>query len=121
MSLRLYFHPLSSFCHKVLIALYENETPFAPHLVNFGDEAANRAFLEMWPPRKIPVLRDETRDRMVPETSIIIEYLQQHYPGKTRLIPDEPDHLIKVTDGKSVFIIEAERVAWVRIGLKTVN
>ncbi len=28
MSLRLYFHPLSSFCQKVLIALYENDTPF---------------------------------------------------------------------------------------------
>ncbi len=91
MSLRLYFHPLSSFCHKVLIALYENETPFTPHLVDFGDEKANRAFLEMWPPRKIPVLRDEARDRMVPETSIIIEYLHQHYPGKVRLIPDDGD------------------------------
>jgi hypothetical protein len=34
------------------------------------------------------------------------------------LIPDEPDHLVKVTDGRSVFIIDAERVAWVRIGLK---
>lgn len=89
MSLRLYFHPLSSFCHKVLIALYENETPFTPHLVDFGDEAANKAFLGMWPPRKIPVLRDEARDRMVPETSIIIEYLQQHYPGKARLIPED--------------------------------
>jgi hypothetical protein len=34
------------------------------------------------------------------------------------LIPDEPDHLVKVTDGRSVFIIDAERVAWVRIGIK---
>ncbi len=33
------------------------------------------------------------------------------------LVPDEPDHLIKVTDGQSIFIIDAERVAWVRIGL----
>lgn len=91
MTLHLYFHPLSSFCHKVLIALYENETPFTPHLVDFGDEAANKAFLEMWPPRKIPVLRDVARDRMVPESSIIIEYVQQHYPGKVRLIPDDAD------------------------------
>ncbi len=34
------------------------------------------------------------------------------------LIPDEPDHLVKVTDGQSVFIIDADRVVWVRIGLK---
>ena len=34
------------------------------------------------------------------------------------LIPDEEDHLVKVTDGKSVFIIDADRVAWIRIGLK---
>ncbi len=33
------------------------------------------------------------------------------------LIPDEPDHLVKVTDGKSVFIVDAPRVAWIRIGL----
>ncbi|MCC6426476.1 MAG: hypothetical protein IT435_06615 [Phycisphaerales bacterium] len=37
---------------------------------------------------------------------------------KAILIPDEADHLVKVTDGKSVFIIDAERVAWIRIGLK---
>jgi hypothetical protein len=34
------------------------------------------------------------------------------------LIPDEEDHLVKVTDGKSDFIIDAPRVAWIRIGLK---
>jgi hypothetical protein len=34
------------------------------------------------------------------------------------LIPDEQDHLVKVTDGKAVFVVEAERVAWIRIGLK---
>ncbi len=33
------------------------------------------------------------------------------------LIPEETDKLVKVTDGKSVFIIEAERIAYIRIGL----
>ncbi len=28
MSLTLHYHPLSSFCWKVLIGLYENDTPF---------------------------------------------------------------------------------------------
>lgn len=32
------------------------------------------------------------------------------------LIPDEPDHMIKLTDGQSIFIIEADRVAYIRIG-----
>lgn len=35
------------------------------------------------------------------------------------LIPDEADHLVKVTDGKSIFILDAERIAWIRIGLKS--
>ena len=91
MSLKLYFHPLSSFCHKVLIALYENETPFEPQIVNLGEEKSRAEFLKIWPIGKFPVLRDERRDRLVPESSIIIEYLAQHYPGKTSLVPSDPD------------------------------
>jgi hypothetical protein len=37
---------------------------------------------------------------------------------KAMLIPDEADHLVKVTDGKAVYILDAERVAWLRIGIK---
>ena len=67
MSLRLYFHPLSSFCQKVLIALYENGTPFEPQLVEFENEASRAELEKIWPVGKIPVLRDEARDRTVPE------------------------------------------------------
>jgi len=91
MSLTLHFHPLSSFCHKVLIALYENGTPFTPRLVNLQDEGERAAFRALWPVGKFPVLHDATRDRVVPESSIIIEYLDQHYLGKTRLIPKEEE------------------------------
>ena len=49
MTLKLYFHPLSSFCQKVLIALYENATPFEPVMVNLGEEASRAAFLKTWP------------------------------------------------------------------------
>jgi glutathione S-transferase len=91
MSLKLYYHPLSSFCWKALIALYENDTPFEPVLVNLGDEASRNAFLAIWPIGKFPVLRDETRDWLVPESSIAIEYLAQHYPGRTKLMPDDAD------------------------------
>lgn len=91
MSLELYFHPLSSFCWKVLVALYENDTPFAPHLVDLSNAVAAAEFKKMWPIGKFPVLRDEAMDRVVPESSIIIEYLDQHYPGETRFLPADRD------------------------------
>ena len=91
MSLTLYFHRLSSFCHKALIALYENDTPFTPRLVDLRDEADRAAFKAVWPIGKFPVLRDDARDRTVPESTIIIEYLNDHYPGRTRLVPADAD------------------------------
>jgi glutathione S-transferase len=91
MSLTLLFHPLSSFCWKALIALYENDTPFTPNMVNLGDEAERAALLKLWPIGKFPVLRDEARNQTVPESSIIIEYLDRYYPGRTRFIPGEAD------------------------------
>jgi len=90
-SLTLYYHPLSSFCWKVLIALYETEAAFAPHLVDLGNAEARAAFLALWPIGKFPVLRDETRKSTVPESTIIIEYLAQHYPGRIALVPGDPD------------------------------
>jgi glutathione S-transferase len=87
MSLTLHFHPLSSFCWKVLVALHENETPFTPNVVDFGNETERAALLKLWPIGKFPVLRDDTLDRTIPETSIIIEYLDKQYPGRTRFIP----------------------------------
>jgi glutathione S-transferase len=87
MPLTLYLHPLASFCHKVLIALYENRTPFDPVVVDFSDPRSAAAILERWPAAKIPVLHDTAGDRTIPETSIIIEYLQEHYPGPRPLFP----------------------------------
>ncbi len=87
MTLTLYLHPLASFCHKVLIALYEAGTPFKPQIVDLGNPAEHARYLEVWPVGKIPVLHDSVRDRTVPETSVIIEYLGQHYPGAQPLIP----------------------------------
>ena len=91
MSLKFHFHPLASFCQKVLIALYENDTPFEPHVVDLSNAAASAAFRKLWPIAKMPVLRDDARDRTIPESSIIIEYLAQHYPGRTVLVPGDPD------------------------------
>jgi glutathione S-transferase len=91
MSLRLYFHPLSSYCHKVLIALYENDTRFETVSVNLGDETERAALLKLWPVGKFPVLRDDARNLTVPESTAIIEYLDRHYPGATQLIPSDTE------------------------------
>lgn len=91
MSLTLYFHPLSSYCQKALIALYENDTPFVPQLVDLMNETSRAEYLKIWPIGKFPVLRDAANDQLVPEASIIIEYLALHYPGRSVLIPADPD------------------------------
>src|SRR5262245_38835068 len=91
MSLTLYFHPLASFCHKALIALYENAVPFEPIIVNLGDAASRAAFEAVWPMAKMPVLRDHARDRTVAESTIVIEYLDSYYPGGTRFVPTDSD------------------------------
>ena len=90
MSLTLHFHPVSSFCWKALIALYENDIPFTPNMVDLGNPAQRAALLKMWPIGKFPVLRDDARGETVPESSVIIEYLDRHYPGTTRFVPGEP-------------------------------
>jgi glutathione S-transferase len=88
MPLTLYFHPLSSYCQKALIGLYENGTPFTPQCVDFSNAEQEAAFRQMWPVRKFPVLRDG--ETLVPESTGIIEYLAWKFPGPVKLIPDDP-------------------------------
>jgi len=91
MALRLYSHPFASFCQKVLIALYENETPFEAALIDLADEADRAELTSVWRIAKFPVLLDGERKCNVPESSIIIEYLAQHYPGPIALLPADRD------------------------------
>jgi glutathione S-transferase len=101
MALTLHSHPLASFCWKVLIALYENGTPFEARTVNLGDPEAKATFKALWPTAKIPLLEDDSR--IVPETSIIIEYLDRQHPGKVALLPEDPDERLQVRLWDRVF------------------
>ena len=94
MSLELFMHPLSSYCHKVLIALYENEIPF--EIKRVDDATVDRELERLWPLKHFPILRDRKRNRVIPESTIIIEYLQTHFPGRVKLIPDDPDLALQV-------------------------
>jgi glutathione S-transferase len=94
-ALTLYYHPLSSYCHKVLIALDVLGIEAEKRLLNLGDPVERATQLALWPTGKMPLLVDQGRP--VPETSIIIEYLQRHHArlGRT-LIPLEPDAALEV-------------------------
>jgi len=101
MALTLYLHPLSSYCHKALIALYENAIAFTPEVVNLGDPASRDNFKKVWPMAKFPVLRDDSRNQVIPESTSIIEYLDRHYPGPVKLLPNDDDDLaaqVRATD-----------------------
>ena len=94
MSLQLFAHPFSSYCQKVLVALYENDTPFRMRLLSPADTATAAEFQRLWPLQRFPLLLDG--ERTVLESSVIIEYLQQHHAGSVRLIPEVPETALEV-------------------------
>nr|WP_298110357.1 glutathione S-transferase family protein [uncultured Pseudomonas sp.] len=87
MSLKLYAHPFSSYCQKVLTALYENATPFEMRLLAPDDPQTAAELATLWPLKRFPVLLDGAHS--VLESSIIIEYLALYHPGPVRLIPED--------------------------------
>jgi glutathione S-transferase len=94
MTMELYAHPFSSYCQKVLIALYENSTPFQLKIL---DQETPKNFAELtrlWPLNKFPVLVDDGHP--VVESSIIIEYLALSHPGPIVFIPSDPKRAIDV-------------------------
>lgn len=96
MDLTLYYHPFSNFCQKALIALYEAAVPFEPRAIDLGN-SEDRAELEgLWPMVKFPVLRDARRNVTVPEASLIVGYVDDHYSGNERLVPRDPDDVLNV-------------------------
>lgn len=96
--LTLYGHPISSYTWKVLAALYENDTPFEFVTV---DQNTYADFIAKWQMGKFPILLD--RGRMITETSVIVEYLDAYYPGRTRLAPKDFDTALEVRRWDRVF------------------
>jgi glutathione S-transferase len=90
----LYAHPFASYCQKVLIALYENGTPFTYRKIGPEDPAAMSELAALWPLKKFPVLVDEGQTYV--ESSVIIEHLAIHHPGAVQLIPKDPPGALQV-------------------------
>lgn len=83
--LKVYGHPLSSYCWKLFIALGEADTPYAllPLTPEHPEHGAD--WVARWPLAKMPLLVDG--DAQVAEVSIQIEHLDLHHPGAARMIP----------------------------------
>lgn len=97
MTLALYAHPFSSYCQKVLVALYANDIPFEYR--NLEDPAHQRALEALWPMKRFPVLVDSAAGagmQPVIEATAIIEYLHVRHPGPIRLLPDDPLAAVQV-------------------------
>jgi glutathione S-transferase len=94
MSLILYGHPFSSYTQKVLIALYENATPFEFRCLGPDTPEHVQEWLRRWPLAMMPLLVDGERD--IVESSIIIEHLQLTRPGPLRFLPEEPQAALDV-------------------------
>ncbi|MCW9045776.1 MAG: glutathione S-transferase family protein [Alphaproteobacteria bacterium] len=88
--MKLYYAPISTFSQKVLLAFYEKGIEFEPEIVNLMDPEERAKYRELYPIGKIPLLFP-TEDHMIAESSIIVEYLENHYPQGPKLIPDDPD------------------------------
>jgi glutathione S-transferase len=84
--MQLYYHPRSPYSHKVMIALAEKRISFEPVMVTPDDER----LAKLTPIRKVPVLvlADGWK---IPESTIIVEYLDGHFQAGTRLIPEDRD------------------------------
>lgn len=85
MSLQLFAHPFSSYCQKVLIALYANGIPFEYRLLEQDHPQNFEELRRHWPFGKFPMLLDDGEP--IIETTPIIEYLDAHFPGENRWIP----------------------------------
>lgn len=94
MSLALYGHPFSSYTQKVLVALYENATPFEFRCIDGEHPEHVAEWLRRWPLRRFPLLVDG--ERGIVETSVVIEYLQLAHPGAVRLLPADPMRALDV-------------------------
>ena len=92
MALVLHGHPFSSCTQKVLVALYENATPFTWRVLDTPETFDELA--RLWPLRLMPVLLDG--DVPVAETSIILEHLDLHHRGPVRLLPEDPAAALEV-------------------------
>ena len=93
--LELYHHGSSVCAAKVRFALAEKGLDWTGHYVDIlKGEQFDPAFLAINPKAVVPVLVHE--GRIVPESTVICEYVEDAFPGTPRLFPEDPHLRSKV-------------------------
>lgn len=87
MTIALYEHPLSSYAQKAKTAFYEKGVAFESKLLD-GSEPVASEFAALSPLGKFPLVTDG--DRVIFESTAIIEYLDVAFPDTPPLIPADP-------------------------------
>ncbi len=93
--MKLYYHPLSTYSQKVLIACYEKGIAFSRHIINLEVAAERKKYNRIYPIGKLPLLITD-QNHMIPESSIIIEYFDRTDSKAPRLIPNDADEARQV-------------------------
>ncbi|MGL5046206.1 MAG: glutathione S-transferase family protein [Shewanella sp.] len=93
--MELFYHPLSRYSQKVLIALYEKQANFYPRIIDLRDPLSRKQFHQIYPQASVPLLKTQD-EQLIPESSIIIEYLDRFFKNSTQLLPLAPQHNLQV-------------------------
>ncbi len=97
MALKLYFHPLASFCHKVLIALYEKNIAFEPVIVDFGNpESAGGVPQGLADGQDAGAGRRRDGPESSPKPRSCWSIWSSEFPQEPVLLPADPDDALQV-------------------------
>jgi glutathione S-transferase len=91
--MKLYYHPISSYSQKALIAFYEKGIDFEPNIVQLMDPEARQKYRDVYPLGKVPCLVLDD-GHLIPESSIIIEYIDSL--AEPRLIDGDSEQTRKI-------------------------
>ncbi|MCE9686156.1 glutathione S-transferase family protein [Shewanella sp. AS16] len=93
--MELFYHPLSRYSQKVLLSLYEKQVNFYPRVTDLRDPVTRGHFRALFPLARLPMLKC-LNGRLLPDASIIAEYLDHRFDSGTRLLPEDPDRNLEV-------------------------
>jgi glutathione S-transferase len=100
--LKLYYNPLSTYSQKAMIAFNEKGVAYESNVVNLMSPEGRAAFEQVNPLGKLPFMKP-SEDWQVPESTSIIEYLEDKFPNTPRLIPADREaaRLVRFMDRMS--------------------